>query len=88
MTVSFAPAHRSSLFRWIILPFLFLTLAAAAQTPQVRITQPVTDSQTVTLRGQVHPLAKAKYDQGPVNDLSPSTAFCCNSRARSSRKRL
>lgn len=41
---------------------------AIAQTPQTRITQPIVESQRVTLAGHVHPLAKAKYDQGAVDE--------------------
>lgn len=42
--------------------------AESAQTVAVpsRITHPVDDSQRVTLRGNVHPLARPEFDRGPV----------------------
>ena len=44
--------------------------AAVAQTPTDRIVGAINDAQTVTLRGNVHPLASAAYDRGLV---SPET---------------
>jgi hypothetical protein len=38
-----------------------------------RVVSAVDDSQTVRLTGNVHPLARAKYDQGPVDDGQPIT---------------
>jgi Pro-kumamolisin, activation domain len=38
-----------------------------------RVVAAVDDSQTVRLTGNVHPLARAKYDQGPVDDGQPIT---------------
>lgn len=52
--------------------------ASAAQTasqavPAVpsRITQAIDETQLVTLKGNVHPLARAEFDQGPVSDAQP-----------------
>lgn len=58
----------------------FLTLLAAlasrpalAQSqPAVRIAQPIDDSRRVTLKGNVHPLAQARYDRGAVPDSFPA----------------
>jgi pseudomonalisin len=66
----------------ILLPFLLLDLPARAQPPadppsprfaqppfvlvRDRITRFIDDEQTVTLRGNVHPLAIARYDTGVV----------------------
>jgi uncharacterized membrane protein len=53
--------------------------AATAQssTPQKfvpeRVTEAVDDAKTVTLKGNVHPLARAEFDQGPVSDAMPAT---------------
>jgi hypothetical protein len=50
---------------------------AAAQTSfaqaavQARITQAIDETQLVRLRGNVHPLARAEFDQGLVNDATP-----------------
>jgi hypothetical protein len=43
------------------------------QTPAVpaRITQGVDDTQLVRLKGNVHPLARPEFDQGPVADSTP-----------------
>ena len=53
----------------IILPLLSMTVTA--QTPESRITQPIREMNTVRLSGHMHPLAKEKYDQGPLSDLEP-----------------
>ena len=44
-----------------------------AQTGQVRarVTEPVDIQNLVTLRGNVHPLARGEYDQGPAPDDLP-----------------
>jgi subtilase family serine protease len=49
--------------------------AAATQAPRVqaRITQPVDEGSLVTLRGNVHPSARAEFDRGPVADSQPAT---------------
>ena len=50
---------------------LMLTLCAfsPAQTgPTSRITQPINDAVRVTLKGNVHPLAQARFDLGTVPD--------------------
>jgi hypothetical protein len=53
---------------------IFCSLNVAAQTAAVRparVTQPVDDSNLVMLHGNTHPLARAKYDQGPASDSLP-----------------
>jgi hypothetical protein len=54
------------------------SLPAAAQTNDAqlpsrppRITQAIDENQLVLLRGNVHPLAQAKFDQGAVSDAQP-----------------
>ena len=66
-------------FRFFCIHFclvLFAILAAglaAAQTLSVpRISQPIDDQQRVTLKGNVHPLARARFDQGVVADSFPA----------------
>ncbi|GGG92460.1 Ig-like domain repeat protein [Silvibacterium dinghuense] len=44
------------------------TTAAVAAQPSVRLTQPIVDSQLVTLKHTVHPLANAANDRGAVSD--------------------
>ena len=47
--------------------------ASAAQTSAVpaRITQPIDETQLVTLKGSVHPLARPEFDQGAAPDSQP-----------------
>ena len=44
--------------------------AQAAAVP-ARITQAIDETQVVRLKGNVHPLARAEFDQGPVSDAAP-----------------
>lgn len=53
---------------------VFSSLAVGAQTANVRptrITQAVNENNLVTLRGNTHPMAQSKYDQGPAPDGLP-----------------
>jgi Pro-kumamolisin, activation domain/Bacterial Ig-like domain (group 3) len=47
--------------------------AASTQTPSrpARITRAIDDKQLVRLKGNVHPLAQARFDQGAMNDAQP-----------------
>ncbi|MGB6192679.1 MAG: S53 family peptidase, partial [Terracidiphilus sp.] len=45
-----------------------LSVAAKAQSAPALVTSAVNDSARVTLRGNVHPMATAKYDRGAVAD--------------------
>ena len=47
--------------------------SSASQIPVVpaRITQAIDETQLVTLKGNVHPLARPEFDQGPVADATP-----------------
>ena len=64
---------RSALF----LPFLLLVAASsgssvlAQRPPGPRITLPIDDRVRVTLKGNVHPLAQSRYDQGAAPDELP-----------------
>ncbi|MGH6877559.1 MAG: S53 family peptidase, partial [Rhizomicrobium sp.] len=55
--------------KWLVVIALFSTIGAlnaraqAAAVPP-RITQAITDSNLITLRGNVHPLARPEYDRG------------------------
>ena len=64
--------------KWVILCAVVALLAgqaAWAQTTTVptRVMSAVDDTQTVTLKGNVHPLARAEFDQGAVSDATPAT---------------
>ena len=56
-----------------LLTFLIPCSFCGAQNPAIapRIVQAVNDKQTVILKGNVHPLARAEFDQGPVADTQP-----------------
>jgi Pro-kumamolisin, activation domain len=71
MTLPIAGLGRAALFFFFIL--LFPAGHAAAQTTNIpaRITQAVDDTKLVTLPGNVHPLARAEFDHGPVADSQP-----------------
>jgi hypothetical protein len=64
------PNRRS--LRLLVLVVAFTESLAWAQTPPgSRITQPIDDGVRVTLRGNVHPLAQPRYDQGAAPDDLP-----------------
>ncbi len=44
----------------------------AQERPTPLITQPIDDAHLATLPGTVHPLAKARYDRGPVSESTPT----------------
>jgi trimeric autotransporter adhesin len=58
-----------------LIPLLILLCAVGqAQTPAAsRVTQPIDDSARVTLKGNVHPLAQARFDLGAVPDSFPAS---------------
>ena len=61
------PFLRNSLF--LLLAFLALTASRASgqmKPAAARIVRAVDDTQTVTLKGNVHPLARAEFDRGTV----------------------
>ena len=45
--------------------------AAQAAAIPARITQAIDEAQLVRLKGNVHPLARPAFDQGPVSDATP-----------------
>jgi subtilase family serine protease len=50
---------------------LAFTFAAPLQAPAQRIAAPIDDQQVVTLAGNVHPLARAEFDEGVVAGNMP-----------------
>ncbi|HEY6467140.1 MAG TPA: protease pro-enzyme activation domain-containing protein, partial [Candidatus Acidoferrales bacterium] len=59
-----------------VLAALALPLIASAQTSQTiavpsRVTQAINEADIVTLRGNTHPLAQARFDQGAAADSMP-----------------
>ena len=52
--------------------FLCATFGASAQAPKQKlVTQAVDESNRVTLRGNVHPWARAEFDQGAMLEMQP-----------------
>jgi hypothetical protein len=47
--------------------------AMQAEAVPARITQAIDETQLVTLKGQVHPLARLEFDQGAASDSMPAT---------------
>src|SRR5208282_4018654 len=63
---------------WVVLCAVALLLAGQAAWAQqvtvpARVVAAVDETQTVTLKGNVHPLARAEFDQGAVSDATPAT---------------
>ena len=48
-------------------PAVWLCAAVAAFAADDRIRQPIDPNRTVPVRGQVHPLARPQFDQGPLD---------------------
>ncbi len=80
-----SPSSPDTLFRCLFRGFvggvfaLLLTIAVAgpafaqqAAVNPARITQVVDDSVLTTLKGNIHPLARAQYDKGPANASLPA----------------
>ncbi len=55
-----------------VLPVFLCALNAAAQATPNRVTGPVDEKQRVTLRGNVHPLAQARFDRGAAPGSTPT----------------
>src|SRR5579863_5533529 len=68
------PAMRSSNFRLLLPALLSFCLPVVAQSaqPANRIVAPIDESTRVTLPGNVHPLAQARYDRGPASLAAPT----------------
>lgn len=64
----------SSKFRLLLPVLLSLCLPAFAQSaqPANRIVAPIDESNRVTLAGNVHPMAQARFDRGPASFSAPT----------------
>src|SRR5712691_3925401 len=67
---------KSSLTSHVLHLALLLTVSSCcvhAQTANIpaRITQAIDETNLVTLSGNVHPLARPEFDEGPVADAQP-----------------
>src|SRR5229473_2700115 len=69
------PIKPSLILRILLLLFVLAASSrqALAQTASLagRITQAIDETNLVTLRGNVHPLARAEFDQGPLSEAQP-----------------
>lgn len=70
-----ARSARSPLCRLAPLGLLLTlcTFSPAQATPASRVTEPINDAVRVTLKGNVHPLAQARFDLGTVPDSFPAS---------------
>jgi subtilase family serine protease len=67
-----SPALLTNTALFFISLVLFTAKVPAQTVPvRARVTDPVDTQNLVTLRGNVHPLARAEYDQGPAPDDLP-----------------
>ncbi len=69
-TASFRQSVRCLIFSTLI--GAISTITGAQSQPASRVTQPIDNRVRVTLKGSVHPLAQARYDQGPVANSFPA----------------
>src|ERR1700722_13834879 len=70
MRNSYVPSTKQSL-ALIFFSLLPICVVAQAVTPQTRITQAVDNTRLTTLRGNTHPLAQSRFDQGAAPDSLP-----------------
>src|SRR5258706_6542019 len=68
---TFPSLIRSALLLALCIPFCSNTACAQSVNIPARITQSVEPQQTVTLRGNTHPLARPDFDHGAVSDAMP-----------------
>jgi len=70
MNVTRLCVHRIGVFVGWLLLAASCANGQAAKVP-ARITQAIDENNVVTLRGNVHPLARPEFDQGPIGDATP-----------------
>src|SRR5579863_2485646 len=63
---------RSSSSPGHLLLLIAIAVPAWAQVPSRLVTTPIDESKLITLRGNVHPLAQARYDLGAVSESLPT----------------
>jgi subtilase family serine protease len=66
------PARFVSSYFTLLSVLASLSLSLHAQAPSRLVTKPVDETRLVTLRGNVHPLAQARYDLGAVSPEVPA----------------
>ncbi len=70
--MTFIQSRRRFLIVLLLIFFIpFRSCPAQNAVAVPRIVQPVNEKQTVILKGNIHPLARAEFDQGPVADTQP-----------------
>jgi len=62
---------RISFYSVALLTLAGCCVAAFAQAPADRLVRPIDDNQSVTLSGNVHPMARGDFDQGAVDQQTP-----------------
>src|SRR5256885_15159001 len=74
MNLSFSSLRRVAIFALLVVPLgntAAQDAAPAAGIIQARVVQAIDEKQVTTLKGNVHPLARAEFDQGAVADSQP-----------------
>jgi len=74
LSLSFSCLRRVAIFALLVVPLGYTAaqdVAPAASITQARVVQAVDEKQVATLKGNVHPLARAEFDQGAVADSQP-----------------
>jgi subtilase family serine protease len=69
MRFNIAPALKAALL--FVLCTIFASYVPAQNVRPTRITQPIDNTNLVTLQGNTHPLARPQYDQGRADDSLP-----------------
>jgi hypothetical protein len=64
--------YRLSLFAVAASALFCLTLAAQTTTAVSRIVAPIFETNLASLKGNVHPLAQARFDRGPAPMSTPT----------------
>ncbi|MGD0891124.1 MAG: Ig-like domain repeat protein [Terracidiphilus sp.] len=54
------------------MPVIAYAQGAQGDSPAARITQPIDESELVSLKGNIHPLAQARFDQGAAPESEPT----------------
>ena len=68
MKIANSKLGRSALPTLLLVFLVTARCAAQGTSPTSRITQVVDSSQLITLKGNIHPLARPQFDAGPVPD--------------------
>jgi hypothetical protein len=75
-------SFRRSLQVWSLLASVSVLLRAQQPAPRPLITRPIDESQLVTLGGNTHPLAHARFDLGQASPDLPMQRIAVGAKAQ------